>query len=172
MCDFFLSVHIIREFARYELREKSELLIRSFYFKLIENGKVFRLHSETHAALPPQAWEVNSHFPVFLHHGRRKTGNCSLTAALIGGKLNFPVFLRSERMRTGNCSFTAASTDGKVDLPAFLRSERRETGNCIYAAGTCGGNLSIRFSIPFSLLLLVGGSWVGAQLHKMKDGHV
>ena len=60
----------------------------------------------------------------------------------------------------------------KLHFPAFLRSERRKTGNCRYAAGTYGGNLSIRFFILSSLLLLAGGSWVGALLHKMKDGHV
>ena len=107
-CDFFLSIHIMREFTRYRLHEKTELLILSFYFLSIGNGKALRLHSDTHAALPLLAWAVNSHFPV------------------------------------------------------FLRSERRKTGNCRYAAGTYGGNISIRFLILFSLLLPVGGSWVGA----------
>ena len=111
----------------------------------IGNGKDLRLYSDTHAALPPLAWAANAHFPVFLHYERRKTCNCSFTAALIGGK---------------------------VDFPFFLRSERRKTGNCIYAAGARGGNLLIRFFVLFSLLLLAGGSRVGAQFHKMMDGHV
>ncbi|XXG58461.1 hypothetical protein AAC387_Pa04g0774 [Persea americana] len=98
-------------------------------FTLIGNGKVLRLSSDAHAALPPPAWAVNSHFPVFLHNERRKTGNCSFTAALVGGKPEFIVFLRSERRKTGNCSFTAAPIGGKVDFPVFLRSERRKTGN-------------------------------------------
>ena len=129
----------------------------------------------THAALPPLAWAANSDFPVFLHYERRKTGNCSFTAFLVGGKIDFPVFLRSERRKTGNCSFTAAPVGGKldfpvflrserrktgnrsftaapiggkVDFPVFLRSERRKTGNCTYAAGTCVGDLSIRFFNP------------------------
>ena len=40
MCDFLLSIHIIWEFIRYGLQEKTELLILSFYFMLIGNGKV------------------------------------------------------------------------------------------------------------------------------------
>ena len=119
--DFFLSIHIIWEFTRCGLREKTELLILSICFMLIGNWKVSRLYSDTHAALPPLASAVNWRFPVFLHSERRKTGNCSFTAALVGGK---------------------------VDLPVFLRSERRKTGNCTYAAGTCVGNHSIRFFNP------------------------
>ena len=130
-----VSIHIIWEFPRCGLQEKTELLILSFYFVLIGNGKVVRLYLETHAALPQLAWAGESHFSVFLH---------------------------SERWKTGNCSFTAVPIGGKVDFPAFLRSERRKTGNCRYAAGTYGGNLSIRFFILSSLLLLVGGSWVEA----------
>ena len=146
--DFFLSIHIIWEFTRCGLREKTELLILSICFMLIGNWKVLRLYSDTHAALPPLASAVNWHFPVFLHSERRKTGNCSFTAALVGGKVDLPVFLRSERRKTGNCSFTAAPIGGKVGFPVFLRSERRKTGNCTYAAGTCVGNLSIRFFNP------------------------
>ena len=107
-----------------------------------------RLYSDTHAALLPLPSAVNWHFPVFLHSERRKTGNWSFTAALVGGKVDLPVFLRSERRKTGNCSFTAAPNGGKVGFPVFLRSERRKTGNCTYAAGSCVGNLSIRFFNP------------------------
>ena len=175
-CDFFLSIHIMREFTRYRLHEKAELLILSFYFMSIGNGKALRLHSDTHAALPLLAWAVNSHFPVFLHpestksggcsftaaptggktafstflrSERRKTGSCSFTAALIGGKVDFPVFLLSERRKAGTCGFTAALIGGKADFPVFPRSERRKTGNCGYAAGTYGSNISIRFLILF-----------------------
>ena len=95
-----------------------------FYSMSIGDGKVLRLYSDSHAVLPQLAWAVNSHFPVFLRSERRKTGNCSFTAPLIGGKVHFPV---------------------------FLRSERRKTGNCIYAAGTYGGSLSVRFLILFLL---------------------
>ena len=172
LCDFFLSIQIIWEFTSYGLQEKTELLILSFYFMLIGNGKVLLRYSDTHTQLPLLAWAVNSHFPAFLHCERRKAGNCSFTAALIGGILDFPGFLRSEWRKTGNCSFTAAPIGGKVDFPFFLRSERRKTGNCIYAAGARGGNLLIRFFVLFSLLLLVGVSRVGAQFHKMMDGHV
>ena len=105
---FFLSIHIMWEFTRYGLQEKRELLILSFYFTSIGNGKVLRLYSDSHAVLPQLAWAVNSHFP------------------------------------------------------AFLRSERRKAGNSRYAKGTYGGYLSIRFFYLFSLLLLAGGSWVGA----------
>ena len=59
LCDFFLSIQIIWEFTRYGLQEKMELLILSFYFTLIGNGKVPRLSLGTHAALPLLAWEVN-----------------------------------------------------------------------------------------------------------------
>ena len=95
--DFFLSVHIIWEFTRYGLQEKTEME-RSCGNG---NGKVSRLHSDTHAALPLLAWAVNSHFPVFLLSEWRETGNCSFTAVLIGGKVDLPVFLRSERRKTG-----------------------------------------------------------------------
>ena len=121
LSDFFLSIHNISEFTRYGLQEKTELLILSFYFMLIGNGKFLRLYYDTHAALPLLARAVNSHFPVFLHYERRKTGSCSFTAALIGGKLDFPAFLRSERRKAGNCSFTAALIGGKIDFPVFLR---------------------------------------------------
>ncbi|XXG58473.1 hypothetical protein AAC387_Pa04g0786 [Persea americana] len=53
---------------------------------------VLRLSSDAHAALPPPAWAVNSHFPVFLHNESRKTGNCSFTATLVGGIPDFLVF--------------------------------------------------------------------------------
>ena len=161
-CDFFLSSHIIWEFTRYGQREKTELLILSFYSMLVGNGKALRLYSDTHAALPPLARAVNSHSPVLLHSEGRKNGNSSFTAARIGGKPDFPAFLRSEGRKAGSCSFTAASIGGKIHFPVFLLSERRKTGNFKYAPGTYGGNLSIRFFILFSLLLLVGRSWVGA----------
>ena len=172
LCYSFLSIHIIWEPTRYGLEEKTEILILSLYFMSNWNGKVLRFYSDTRASLPLLARALNSHFKVFLPSGRRKTGNCSFTAAPIGGKLDFPAFLRSERSKTGICSFTAAPIGGKVDFPVFLRSEWRKTGNSWYAADTYGGCLSIRFFFLFSLLLLLGGSWVGALFHKMKDGHV
>ena len=144
LCDFFLSIQIIWEFTSYGLQEKTELLILSFYFMLIGNGKVLLRYSDTHTQLPLLAWAVNSNFPAFLQCERRKAGNCSFTAALIGGKVHFPV---------------------------FLRSKRRKIGNCRYPAGTYGGNLPIRILILSSLLLFAGGSWVEALFHKMKDGH-
>ena len=159
---FFLSIHIMWEFTRYGLQEKTELLILSFYFTSIGNGKVLRLYSDSHAVLPQLAWAVNSHFPVFLRSERRKTGICSFTAALIRGKLDFPAFLRSEGRKTRIRSSTAVLIGGNVDFPVFLRSERRKAGNSRYAKGTYGGYLSIRFFNLFSLLLLAGGSWVGA----------
>ncbi|XXG76367.1 hypothetical protein AAC387_Pa08g0732 [Persea americana] len=129
---------------------------------LFGNGKVLRLYSDTHAALPPLSYAVKSHFPSFLHCERRKTGCCGFNAAVFGGKLDFPAFLHSERRKAGNSCLTATPLSGKVDFLVFLHSERRKTGNCIYVAGACSGNLSIRFFILFSLILLVGGSWVGA----------
>ena len=91
-CDCFVSIHILREFTRYRQLEKTELLILSFHFMSIGNGKAARLHSDTHAALPPLAWAVKSHFPVFLHWERRKSGSCSFTAAFMGGKTAFSSF--------------------------------------------------------------------------------
>ena len=104
-----VSIHIIWEFPRCGLQEKTELLILSFYFTLIGNGKVLRLYLETHAALPQLAWAGESHSSVFLHSERWKTGNCSFTAVPIGGKVDFPVFLRSERRKTGNCRYAAGT---------------------------------------------------------------
>ena len=40
LCDFFHRGHIIWEFARYGLQEKTELLILLFYSMLVANGKV------------------------------------------------------------------------------------------------------------------------------------
>ena len=141
LCDFFLSSHIIWEFTRYGQREKTELLILSFYSMLVGNGKALRLYSDTHAALPPLARAVNSHSPVLLHSEGRKTGNSSFTAARIGGKPDFPAFLRSEERKAGNCRFTAVPIGGKVGFPDFLPSERRKTGNCGFTAALIGGKL-------------------------------
>ena len=136
LCYSFLSIHIIWEPTRYGLEEKTELLILSLYFMSNWNGKVLRFYSDTRASLPLLASALNSHFKVFLRSGRRKTGDCSFTAAPIGGKLDFPVFLRSKGRKSGNCSFTASFIGGKLDFPVFLRSERRKTGNCRHATGT------------------------------------
>ena len=127
--DFFVSIHIIWEFTRCGLREKTELLIISICFILIGNGMVLRLYLETHAALPQLAWAGESHSSVFLHSERWKTGNCSFTAVPIGGKVDFPVFLRSERRKTGNWSFTAAPIGGKVifHLSSAARGGKLET---------------------------------------------
>ena len=141
LCDFFLSIQIIWEFTRYGLQEKTELLILSFYSMLVGNGKVLRLYSDTHAALPLLARAVNSHSPVLLHSEGRKTGNSSFTAARIGGKPDFPAFLRSEGRKAGNCRFTAVRIGGKVGFRDFLLSEGRRTGNCSFTAALIGGNL-------------------------------
>ena len=101
---FFLSIHIMWEFTRYGLQEKTELLILSFYFTSIGNGKVLRLYSDSHAVLPQLAWAVNSHFPVFNRSERRKTGICSFTSALIRGKLDFQL---SSAPRGGKQEFAA-----------------------------------------------------------------
>ncbi|XXG57666.1 hypothetical protein AAC387_Pa04g0125 [Persea americana] len=113
----------------------------------IGNGKALRLHSDTDAASPLPAWAVSSHFQVFLHSERRKTGSWTFTAALIGGKAAIATFppLRGEEnwqlqlYRRSHRRFTAPLIGGKVDFPVFLRSEVRKTGNCGYAAGTYGG---------------------------------
>ena len=131
---FFLSIHIMWEFTRYGLQEKTELLILSFYFTSIGNGKVLRLYSDSHAVLPQLAWAVNSHFPVFLRSERRKTGICSFTAALIRGKLDFPVLLRSEERKLefaalppfssavmSNFKFSSAPSGGKLEIADMQR---------------------------------------------------
>ena len=120
-------------------KKKAELLILSFYFILIGNGKVLRRWLDTHAALPLPAWAANLHFPGFPHSERRKAGSCSFTAALIGGNPAFPGFLRSERRKSGNCSLTAALIGGKPAFPGFLRSERRKSGNFRLTAVIIGG---------------------------------
>ena len=93
---FFFSLFKSYENSLYMgSKKKTQLWILSFYFMLIGNGKVLGLYLDTHAALPPLAWAVNSHFPVsvlinsqfpvFLHSERRKTGNCRNTADAYGG---------------------------------------------------------------------------------------
>ena len=92
-CDFFLSIHIMREFTRYRLHGKTELLILSFYFMSIGNGKA--------AA-------------TSFGHSR------SFTAACMGGKLAFSSFPPlAERRKSGSCSFTAALTGGKTAFSSF-----------------------------------------------------
>ena len=97
LCDFFLSIQIIWEFTSYGLQEKTELLILSFYFMLIGNGKVLLRYSDTHTQLPLLAWAVNSHFPAFLLSERRKTGKSTLPPMGAAVMLQFPVSLLSER---------------------------------------------------------------------------
>ena len=82
-----------------------------------------RVSFDTHTALPLLAWELNSHFPIFLHSEKRKSGDYSFTAARIGGKTDFPVFLIPERRKAGSCTFTAVPIGGKTNFPVFLRSE-------------------------------------------------
>ena len=100
-------------------KKKAELLILSFYFILIGNGKVLRGSLDTHAALPLPAWAANLHFPGFPHSERRKAGSCSFTAALIGGNPAFPGFLRSERRKSGNFRLTAVIIGGKPASSSF-----------------------------------------------------
>ena len=149
-----------------------------------------RLYSDTHAALPPLAWAANSHFPAFLHYERRKTGRCSFTAALIGGKMDFPAFLRSERRKTGSCRFTplssavkstfqfsSAQRGGKLAIAALPPLSSAVKSIFQFSSALRGGKLEIAFTLRahmaeafqsdflssfYSLLLLLGGSWVGA----------
>ncbi|XXG45145.1 hypothetical protein AAC387_Pa02g0308 [Persea americana] len=166
---------------------------------LIGNGKVLRLYSDGRAALPLLEGAVHSHFPIFLHSKKRETGNCSFTAALIGGKVDFPVFLRSERTKSGNFSFTAAVIGGEVDFPVFLLSEKRETEIAVlpplssavkqifqFSSAQRGGKLEIAdmlwvhvaeifqsdFFIISPVFSLLVGHGSGLSSTKMKDGHV
>ena len=154
LCDFFsLHSYLRVEFARHRLQEKTELLILSFYSMSVGNGEALRLHSDTHAALPQPARSVNSHFPVFLHSGRMKSGNCCFTAALIAGitafssfptlweeenrqllpyrrshrryQLQFPAFLLSERRKTGKSTLPPMGAAVMLQFPVSLLSERR-----------------------------------------------
>ena len=111
-CDFLLSIRIIWEFTRYGLQEKTERLILSFDLMLIGNGKVLRLYSDTHAALPQLAWAVKSHFPFFLHCERRKTGSCSFTAP--SSAVNW-IF-----------QFSSAPRGGKLEIAFMLRAHVAE----------------------------------------------
>ena len=127
LCDFSLSIQIKWEFTGYGLQENTELSILSFHFTLTGRGEVLRPSWCTHAALPLPATAADSHFPVFLHSERRKSGNCSFTAALIGGKAAFPVF---SCPRGGNLEMAALPpfpSAVKLQFPAFLPSERRKT---------------------------------------------
>ncbi|XXG57804.1 hypothetical protein AAC387_Pa04g0248 [Persea americana] len=72
----------------------------------IGNGKALRLHSDTDAASPLLAWAVSSHFQVFLHSERRKTGSWTFTAALIGGNAaiaSFPPLRGEENWKLRIC---------------------------------------------------------------------
>ena len=91
---FFLSIHIMWEFTRYGQQEKMERLILSFDLMLIGNGKVLRLYSDTHAALPPLPSAVKSIF--------------QFSSAPRGGKLEIAFMLRAhvaEIFQSGFLSF-------------------------------------------------------------------
>ncbi|KAJ8638892.1 hypothetical protein MRB53_015586 [Persea americana] len=111
----------------------------SLFYHSLALESVLRRFLDTHAALPLLAWAANLHFPGFHNLERRKAGNYSFTAALIGGKPAFPGFLRSERSKSGNCSLTAPLIGGKTAFPRFLRSERRKSGNFRVTAVIIGG---------------------------------
>ena len=156
LCYSFLSIHIIWEPTRYGLEEKTEILILSLYFMSNWNGKVLRFYSDTRASLPLLARALNSHFKVFLRSGRRKTGNCSFTAAPIGGKLDFPVFLSSKGRKSGNCSFTAsfnggnwtfqfssALRGGKLEFAALPPLPSAEKSIFRFSSALSGGKLEI-----------------------------
>ena len=162
LCYSFLSIHIIWEPTRYGLEEKTELLILSLYFMSNWNGKVLRFYSDTRASLPLLARALNSHFKVFLRSGRRKTGNCSFTAAPIGGKLDFPAFLRSKGRKSGNCSFTASFIGGKAAFSSFPPLWEEENWKLQICCGYIWRKSFNPIFYLFSHLLLIGGSWVGA----------
>ena len=135
LCDFSLSIQIKWEFTGYGLQENTELSILSFHFTLTGRGEVLRPSWCTHAALPLPATAADSHFPVFLHSERRKSGNCSFTAALIGGKAAFPVFLLSERRKSGNGSFTAVPIGGKAAISSLPPLWEEENLKCRIRCG-------------------------------------
>ena len=83
------------------------------------------------AALPPLAWEVDPHFPVFLHYEKRKTGSCSFTAALIGGKLIF--------------QFSSALRGGKLAIPALPPLPSAVKSIFQFSSALRGGKLEIAF---------------------------
>ncbi|XXG57902.1 hypothetical protein AAC387_Pa04g0345 [Persea americana] len=105
----------------------------------IGNGKALRLHSDTDAASPLLARAVNSHFEVFLHSERRKTGSCTITAALIGGKAAFSsipplrgeenwqlqLYRRSHRRYSRLSSFPPLREEESWQLQVYRRSHRR-----------------------------------------------
>ncbi|XXG57814.1 hypothetical protein AAC387_Pa04g0258 [Persea americana] len=105
----------------------------------IGNGKALQLHSDTDAASPLLAWAVSSHFQVFLHSERRKTGNWTFTAALIGGKAaiaSFPplrgeenwqlqLYRRSHRRYSRLSSFPPLREEESWQLQVYRRSHRR-----------------------------------------------
>ncbi|XXG57579.1 hypothetical protein AAC387_Pa04g0032 [Persea americana] len=105
----------------------------------IGNGKALRLHSDTDAASPLPAWAVSSHFQVFLHSERRKTGSWTFTAALIGGKAaiaSFPplrgeenwqlqLYRRSHRRLSRLSSFPPLREEESWHLQVYRHSHRR-----------------------------------------------
>jgi len=125
---FFLSIHIIWEFTRYGLHEKTELLILSFYFMLIGNGKVLRLYLDTHAALPLLASRIFQ-----FCGGKQVVADLPLLSSAVN--LSF--------------QFSSAVRGGKLEIAYVLRVRMAEIFQSDF------------FSF-FSLLLLVGGSWVVA----------
>ncbi|XXG65757.1 hypothetical protein AAC387_Pa05g3385 [Persea americana] len=157
-------------------KRKRNYLILPFYFTLIGNGTVLRLQLDTHTALPLLAWAVNSHFQVFLRSERKEPANCSFTAALAGGKLAVAalpllssavnrIFQFSSSVRGGKLAIAALpplSSAVKLifQFSSALRGGKLETADMLRVH--FGWSLSIRFFILSSLLLLVGGSWVGA----------
>ena len=133
-CDFLISIHIISEFTRYGLQEKTELLILSFYFILFGNRKVMRLELDTHTALPLLAWAVNSHLPGFLRSEGKRLANFSFTAALNGGKLDF--------------QFSSALRGGKPAVAALPLLSSAVKSIFQFSSPLSGGKLEIAYMLP------------------------
>ena len=109
---FFLSTHIMWEFTRYGLQEKTERLILSFDLMLIGNGKVLRLYSDTHAALPPLSSAVNW---IFQFSSAPRGGNLAIAALPPLPSAVKSIF-----------QFSSAPRGGKLEIAFMLRAHVAE----------------------------------------------
>ena len=117
------------EFTRYGLQEKTELLILSFYFTSIGNGKVLRLYSDSHAVLPQLAWAVNLHFPV--------------SSAPRGGKLEFAALPPLSSAVNLIFQFSSAPRGGKLEFAALPPFSSAVMSIFQFSSAPRGGKLEI-----------------------------
>ena len=120
------------EFTRYGQREKTELLILSFYFMLIGNGEVLRLYLDTHAALPLLASRIfqfcggKQAVAVLPLLSSAVNLSFQLSSAVRGGKLAIAALPPLASAVKSIFRFSSAPRGGKLEIALLLRVHEAE----------------------------------------------